>query len=139
MARQLQPRTACRQLRCASTNQQAAAASASYRLVEDIEGGALVFLVRLSPFHSFASTSLTGSTDVLTGRLFLLPLLRRAKSIISAASSTKQQTPKTHHRPPKINARAQRSAAMAQIHSNQLRSLHPRRKSLRRERIRGSI
>ena len=103
MARQLQPRTACRQLRFASTNQQAAAASASYRLVEDIEDGALVFLVRLSPFHSFASTSLTGSINVSIGRLFLLPLLRREIHHLRGLVHT-TKTPKTHHSPPKLTA-----------------------------------
>jgi predicted lipid-binding transport protein (Tim44 family) len=46
VARQLRPRNAHRQLRFASTNQQAAAAGGSSGLVGGIAGGALVFFVR---------------------------------------------------------------------------------------------
>jgi hypothetical protein len=47
-ARQLRPRKAPRQVRFASTNQQAAAAGGSSGLVGGIAGGSLVFLVRLT-------------------------------------------------------------------------------------------
>ena len=47
-ARQLRPRKAPRQIRFASTNQQAAAAGGSSGLVGGIAGGSLVFLVRLT-------------------------------------------------------------------------------------------
>ena len=46
-ARQLRPRNAARQVRFATTNQQAAATGASSGLVGGLAGGGLVFLVRL--------------------------------------------------------------------------------------------
>jgi hypothetical protein len=101
-ARQLRARNGlnARHVRFASTNQQAAAAGGSSGLVGGIAGGALVFFVRLQPFSPLTSIS---QFNILSGRVFLLLLLRRQvhRERRLLHKITIQQT---HLRSPKIYA-----------------------------------
>jgi hypothetical protein len=134
VARQLRPRNTQRQLRFATTNQQAAAAGGSSGLVGGLAGGGLVFLVGhlafpasylfiLYPPHLFL-------TNIASGRLFLLSLLRRK---VNCQCGLLHQT--TTHLPhqidPKLLTRTKRSAAMAQVHNHQLRGVHSRCQAVR--------
>ena len=131
-------RSRARQIRFASTSEKAEGGISS-GLVGGLTGGALVFAVRqlLNSLHSHPAHSPTSSIHShphLTGRIRLLLLLGRQKRRKRCVANQKAIR-KRHEKAPGIRPGTQRSAQMASLHGNLLRSVHPRRKGLRGCRI----
>jgi hypothetical protein len=95
-----------------------------------------VSLPSLPPNSLFSSPHLF-LTNLPSGRLFLLSLLRRK---VDRQCGLFHQT--TTHLPHQIDSkfltRTKRSAAMAQVHSHQLRGIHSRCQAVCGQRVRGS-